>query len=59
MNKETWVHPIVGMRGAYDLGSGFSLRGYGDIGGFGTSSDLTHWIYGGAGDRFDDIHILM
>jgi len=37
-----------------DLGSGFSLRGYGDIGGFGVSSDLTYQIYGGVGYRFKE-----
>jgi len=52
--KETWVDPIVGTRGTYDLGSGFSLSGYGDIGGFGVSSDLTYQIYGGIGYRFKE-----
>ncbi len=52
--KETWVDPIVGTRGTFDLGSGFSLRGYGDIGGFGVSSDLTYQIYGGIGYRFKE-----
>ena len=52
--KETWVDPIVGTRGTYDLGSGFSLSGYGDIGGFGVSSDLTYQIYGGVGYRFKE-----
>ena len=52
--KETWVDPIVGTRGTFDLGSGFSLSGYGDIGGFGVSSDLTYQIYGGVGYSFKE-----
>jgi hypothetical protein len=44
---ETWVDPIVGVRGHLDLGSGFTVAAYADIGGFGAASDLTWQLYGG------------
>lgn len=52
-DSETWVDPIIGARGSVDLGRGFGLRGYADIGGFGASSDLTWQLYGGVGYSFN------
>lgn len=40
---KSWVDPIVGARMKAPVGRGFSLEGYGDIGGFGLGSDLT-WM---------------
>lgn len=36
-----WIDPWVGGRGALPLGRGWSLRGWGDVGGFGVGSDFT------------------
>jgi hypothetical protein len=41
--SETWVDPIVGARVKAPIGKGWSLEGYGDIGGFGVGSDFT-WM---------------
>jgi hypothetical protein len=38
---EDWVDPIVGLRYAYQINDKWALRLYGDIGGFGVSSDFT------------------
>ncbi len=38
---QDWVDPIVGVRYSYSFNDQWSLRLYGDIGGFGVSSDLT------------------
>ena len=38
---EDWVDPIVGLRYSYTLTDRWTLRLYGDIGGFGASSDFT------------------
>jgi hypothetical protein len=41
--SETWIDPIVGARVKAPIGKGWSVEGYGDIGGFGVGSDLT-WM---------------
>jgi hypothetical protein len=38
---QDWVDPIVGLRYAYQIADKWTLRLYGDIGGFGVSSDFT------------------
>ncbi len=38
---QDWVDPIVGLRYAYQIANQWTLRLYGDIGGFGISSDFT------------------
>jgi hypothetical protein len=38
---QDWVDPIVGGRYTYNINDRWALRLYGDIGGFGVSSDLT------------------
>lgn len=38
---QDWVDPIVGLRYGYDFNDQWKLRLYGDIGGFGVSSDFT------------------
>ena len=40
---ETWVDPVIGLRVKAPIGKGWSLEGYGDLGGFGVGSDFT-WI---------------
>jgi hypothetical protein len=41
-----WLDPIVGARVKAPVGEGFSLEGYGDIGGFGVGCDLTWMLQG-------------
>lgn len=38
---QDWVDPIVGLRYAYQIANQWTIRLYGDIGGFGVSSDFT------------------
>jgi hypothetical protein len=45
-DAEFWADPIIGVRGHVDLGRGFFLAPFADIGGFGVGSDLT-WQIGG------------
>jgi hypothetical protein len=53
-DDEYWVDPVIGARLHFDLGSGWSIGTYADIGGFGVSSDLTWQIYGGVNYAFSD-----
>jgi len=39
--REAWVDPWIGGRGGVPLRGGWSLEGYGDVGGFGVGSDFT------------------
>ena len=42
LNEDTdWTDPIIGARYAYQISKKWALRLYGDIGGFGVSSDFT------------------
>jgi hypothetical protein len=50
--SESWVDPVVGLRGRIDLGSRFMATAYGDVGG--GASDLTWQAYGALGYRFDE-----
>ena len=52
--SDAWVDPVIGARANAPLGSGFSLNGYADVGGFGISSDWTWQIYGGFGYQISD-----
>jgi len=38
---QDWIDPIVGARYLYEINDNWAVRLYGDIGGFGVSSDLT------------------
>jgi hypothetical protein len=38
---QDWVDPIIGLRYDYQISDSWSLRLYGDIGGFGAASDFT------------------
>jgi hypothetical protein len=52
--SRTWVDPVIGARGRVGFGDSFFLSLYGDVGGFGVSSDLTWQAYGGLGYEFND-----
>lgn len=45
-SNETWLDPVVGARFHAPLGGNWALALYGDIGGFGVSSDLTWQLLG-------------
>lgn len=47
--SETWVDPVIGFRVQQDLPNQFFLRAAGDIGGFGTASDITWQAMAGLG----------
>jgi hypothetical protein len=53
-DDETWVDPLIGLRGAVALGRGFKLAGAADIGGFGVSSDLTWQVIGTVDYQFNE-----
>lgn len=53
-DSNTWVDPVIGMRAIVPFGSGFFVNGYGDVGGFGISDDLTWQLYGGLGYNFNN-----
>jgi hypothetical protein len=56
---DTWVDPLIGIKGRAGLGSGFFLTGWGMIGGFGVSSDLMWDVLGGVGYEFNDTFSLV
>jgi hypothetical protein len=51
---DTWIDPIVGFKGRANLSPDFYLTGWGMIGGFGISSDLTWDVLGGVGYSVSD-----
>jgi hypothetical protein len=56
---DTWVDPLVGIKGRADLGSNFYVTAWGMIGGFGVSSDLMWDVLGGIGYEFSDTFSLV
>lgn len=54
VHDTSWVDPIIGIRGQADLTDKFFFRYYGDIGGFGVSSDLTWQVFAGLGWKVND-----
>ena len=50
--NEDWIDPIFGVRGGWQFSEKTSLSYYGDVGGFGISSDLTWQAYVGLGYKF-------
>lgn len=53
-DDETWVDPVIGVKGQYGLSERFFLKGWGMIGGFGASSDFMWDVFGGAGYQVND-----
>lgn len=53
-SSETWVDPMVGLRGAADLSERFFVTGWGYVGGFGAGSDIMADVMGSVGYRFTD-----
>ena len=50
--EKSWVDPIVGLRGQWNINDRWYLAGKGDIGGFGASSDFTWNIQATVGYNF-------
>ncbi len=48
--SRTWVDPVFGLGGFF--GERVTFTAYGDLGGFGISSDFTYQLYGALGYRF-------
>jgi len=44
---ETWIDPVIAVRFQAPIGQNWSVRTYGDIGGFGVGSHLTWQLLGG------------
>jgi hypothetical protein len=53
-DDEVWADPVVGLRSSAQLGRGFFLAGYADVGGFGVASDSTWQLRGTLGYLFND-----
>jgi len=56
---ESFVDPIVGFKGKFELGKKWYLPYYFDIGGFGVDSDVTLQAFAGIGYRFCDWFSMM
>jgi hypothetical protein len=52
--RKSFIDPIVGFKGKFELGKNWYLPYYFDIGGFGVDSDLTLQAFAGIGYRFCD-----
>lgn len=52
-DSETWVDPIIGAKGRFDLTSKVFVNGWAMAGGFGVSSDFTWDLMGGLGYQFN------
>jgi hypothetical protein len=53
-DDETWVDPVIGVKGRYGLNDKLFLKGWGMIGGFGASSEFMWDVFGGLGYQFND-----
>ena len=51
-DTETWVDPVIGLRGQWNMTEKWFLAGKADIGGFGVSSDLLWSAQGTLGYQF-------
>lgn len=51
---DSWVDPLIGVKGRLDLGRNFYLTAWGMIGGFGASSKFMWDAWGGLGYDFND-----
>lgn len=51
---ETWVDPVVGLKGRLDIGGGFYLTSWGFVGGFGVASKFMWDFMAGVGYELSD-----
>lgn len=52
-HSEDWLDPLVGVKGRVELGRGFFLSGWGNVGGFCAASKFSYDVYGGLGYAFN------
>lgn len=52
--SKSWVDPVIGLHGVWDLNDRWFFHGGGDIGGFGVSSELIWQVNAALGYRFND-----
>lgn len=52
--SKSWVDPVIGLHGVWEINDRWFLHGGGDIGGFGVSSDLIWQANVALGYRFND-----
>jgi len=53
-DDQIWVDPVVGLRAVAQVSPRWALIGYGDVGGFGVSSDLTWQAMAAINYRFNE-----
>jgi hypothetical protein len=53
-DDETWVDPVIGVKGQYAFNDKVFVKGWGMIGGFGASSEFMWDVFGGIGYQFND-----
>ncbi len=51
---DSWVDPVIGLRGFYQMTEKWSVNARGDVGGFGVGSDFTWNVQGGIGYHFNE-----
>jgi len=51
---DTWVDPVIGVKGGVDISDNVYLGGWAMVGGFGVESDFMWDVFGGAGYNFND-----
>ncbi len=51
---DTWVDPVIGVKGGVDISDNVYLGGWAMVGGFGAGSDFMWDVFGGAGYNFND-----
>jgi hypothetical protein len=52
--SDSWIDPVVGLRGRYDLSDRVFLTGWSAVGGFGVGSDSMGDLFGAVGYRFGE-----
>lgn len=58
-DSKTWVDPLIGVRFQQELPNCFFMRGVGDIGGFGVSSDFTWQALAGLGYHLSESNSVL
>ena len=51
---DTWVDPVIGIKGGTDISDNVYLKGWAMVGGFGAGSDFMWDVFGGVGYDFND-----
>ena len=51
---DTWVDPLIGIKGGADISDNVYFKGWAMVGGFGVGSDFMWDVFGGIGYEFND-----